>query len=252
MNPSDRTPDISRLNESCARCQLNRICLPRALGPDAVEKLDGIIKHSGRFNRGSHLYRQGTALHSLYIIKTGWVKNYLTTADGTEQILGFYLPCDLLGLDGLEQKRHTSSSVALDLVSVCELPYEDLDDLCRQLPLLDEEIKIQLCRELSHQHVLILLMAQKKADERLAIFLLSLSFRLKALRRNDADFDLPMSHAEIGNFLGMAPETVSRILGRIEENGIIKMDGKRVQIMNLPQLCRISPLCDNCSVELAH
>lgn len=239
-------PNISPLRVSCPNCRLGKLCLPQGLNPAEMAQLDDIVKHCRPLQRGAHFFRQGDELRALYVVTSGSVKNYVTSPDGTEQIIGFYLPGELLGLDALEHRRHTSSAVTLERTFLCEMPYGRFEELCTHMPHLTRQILVQTGRELTHDHEIRLLMGQKGVEERLALFLLSLSDRHKARGFSETEFNLSMSRYDIANFLGVAAETVSRTLSRFEKDGLLRVERKLVRIVDLPRLRAIAGFCGEC------
>ena len=159
----------------------------------------------------------------------------MVDVDGTEKILGFYLPGELLGLDGLDQHRHPSTATVLETTAVCELPYERLKALCYRNPQLQGRLMACLGRELSREHHC-LLMGQRPAESRLAQFLLDYSSRLKARQLSATEFVLPMSRSELANFIGVASETVSRLIKRFQDEGTVQIDHRQILIRDVPRL----------------
>jgi CRP/FNR family transcriptional regulator len=216
-----------------------------------MAQLDNIIKHSRPLQRGAHFFRQGDELRALYVVKSGSVKSYITAPDGTEQVIGFYFPGELLGLDALEHRRHTSSAVTLERTALCEMPYARFEELCFHVPHMTRQILAQAGRELAHDHEIQLLMGQKGMEERLALFLVNLSLRHQERGFSATEFNLSMSRYDIANFLGVAAETVSRSLSRFEKEGLVKVDRKLVRVLDLPRLRLIAGFCGECLTTAA-
>lgn len=239
-------PSWRLIKVACPNCRLNRLCLPHGLTPSELDQLNGIIKRGRPLERGEHLYRQGEDLHSLYVVMSGSAKSYITAPDGAEQILGFYLPGELLGLDALEHKYHTSSAVALERTVLCELPYVRFEELCLSLPALSWQMQSQFSKELARDHEVMLLIGQRGVEERLALFLLSLSARLKERGFSETEFNLSMSRHDIASFLGVATETVSRSFSRLEKDGLLSVERKLVRIKDLERLKAMVGRCSSC------
>jgi CRP/FNR family transcriptional regulator len=228
--------NLSPIKVTCPDCRLNRICLPHGLDPKEIEQLDGIVKRNKPLQRGDLFYAQGDAMRSLFVILSGSAKSYITASDGTEQIVGFYFPGELMGLDALEHHRHNSTAMALEKTVLCELPFTRFEDLCAKIPHLNHEMFSLYSKELTHEQEMLLLMGQRDVDQRLAVFLLNLSARFKARGYSSSDFFLSMSRYDIANFLGIAPETVSRSFSQFEKRGLLHVDGKKVCLYDRDRL----------------
>lgn len=224
----------------CAECSLNPICLPVAVGPEDLDRLESIIQRTRPLHRGDHLYWEETPFEAIYAIKAGALKAYTTTDNGEEQVTGFYLAGEVVGMDGIHTDIHMSSAVALETTSVCEIPFNRLQDLAHEIPGLQNHFFKLMSREIQSDQQLMLLLSKKTAEARIASLLLSLSERYKRRRLSDHRFRLPMSRSDIGNYLGLAVETVSRIFTRFQNQQVLAVEGKEVCILDREQLCRIS------------
>ena len=173
------------------------------LDPIDVDRLDEIVKRNRPLHRGDYLFREGDKFQCLYIVKTGSVKTYAPSEDGGEQVLGFHLPGELIGLDAIEKSRHHCSARVLETSAVCEVPFHQLEDLSTTIPSLQHQMYRLLSREISQDENMLTLLGKKNAEERLAAFLLSLSERFKRRGFSPSDFHLSMSRHEIGNYLGL-------------------------------------------------
>lgn len=209
------------------------------LEPDDVEKLDEIVKRNRPLHRGDHLFRDGDRFHSLFVVKTGSVKTYAPSEDGGEQVLGFHLPGELIGLDAIENDMHNCSAKVLETSAVCEIPFDHLEELSSVVPSLQHQMFRLLSREIGHDENMLTLLGKRNAEERLAAFLISLSDRFKRRGFSASDFYLSMSRHEIGNYLGLAVETVSRLFTRFQEDGLLKVERKHIQLMDLDRLRQI-------------
>ncbi len=227
---------LENLKVACKNCSLSTLCLPMGLNPEDVERLDSIIKRGRPFHRGDHLFRGGDKFHSLRVITSGSVKTYTPNEDGGEQVLGFHLPGELIGLDAIQDDHHNCSSVALETTAVCEVPFTQLESLSSLMPSLQHQMYRLLSREIGHETEMLTLLGKKSAEERLATFLLSFSERFKQRGFSASDFFLSMSRHEIGNYLGLAVETVSRLFTRFQEEGLLMVERKHIQLLDLPRL----------------
>ncbi|MFK7732757.1 MAG: fumarate/nitrate reduction transcriptional regulator Fnr [Pseudomonadales bacterium] len=225
---------------SCADCRLSGICLPLAVASDDIVKLDEIIRRGKPLQKGDRLYSQDGEFNAIYAVRSGALKAYCNTSSGAEQVTGFYLPGEILGMDGIANLKHASSAVALETSAICEIPFEQLGDLSLQLPNLQRHFFKILSREIADDQKLLTLVSKNTADERVAAFLLSLSARFARRQLSGEKFLLPMSRMDIGNFLGLTIETVSRVLGRFKKNIWIDLEGRDVRIQNIDALKNIA------------
>ena len=231
--------DLTHLRICCEHCNLAEICLPRGLDPKDMERLDKIARRGPPLHKGDHLFRRGDPLGSLYAVRSGSVKVSAITDQGDEQILGFYLPGELLGLDAIEHGRHSCAAVALETSSVCGFPYSQLNAICKDIPALHEQMNRLMGREISQENELLLTISRKNAEERIATFLLSLSMRFQRLGYSATKFRLSMSRGEIGNYLGLTIETVSRVFTRFRQSGLISAGRRFVEVTDMDGLKRI-------------
>lgn len=221
---------------ACKNCTLAALCLPVDLSPEEIERLDLIIKRNRPLHRGDQLFVCGEPFRSLYVVKTGSVKTFAPSGEGGEQVLGFHLPGEIIGLDAIDKAHHTCSARVLETSAICEIPFSQLEELSCCIPSLQHQIFCLLSKEISYDTEMLLLLGKRNAEERLAAFLLSLSRRLQRRGLSPTDFYLSMSRHEIGNYLGLAVETVSRLFTRFQEEGLMLVDRKHVQIMDLRAL----------------
>ena len=206
------------------------------LDPNDVDRLDEIVKRNRPLHRGDYLFRESDKFQCLYIVKTGSVKTYAPSEDGGEQVLGFHLPGELIGLDAIEKSRHHCSARVLETSAVCEVPFHQLEDLSTTIPSLQHQMYMLLSREISQDENMLTLLGKKNAEERLAAFLLSLSERFKRRGFSPSDFHLSMSRHEIGNYLGLAVETISRLFTRFQDEKLLKVERKHIQLLDIERL----------------
>lgn len=227
---------LETIKVACQNCSLSTLCLPMALTPDDVRRLNKIIKRNRPLHRGDHLFHEGETFESLRVVTTGSIKTYSTGDDRSERVLGFHLPGELIGLDAIENNTHRCSAKALETTLVCEIPFNQLEQLSSDIPSLQHQLYQLLSREIGHEYEMLMLLGKRGADERLATFLISLSERFKNRGFSATDFFLSMSRSEIGNHLGLAVETISRIFTRFQEEGIICVERKHVQLLDQQRL----------------
>jgi len=206
-----------------------------------VERLESIVKRSRPLHRGDQLFRRGDRFEALYVVKTGTVKTYAPSGEhGSEQVLGFHLPGELLGLDAIDRDCHVCSAKVLETAAICEIPFQRFEELAARVPSLQRQMYRLLSKEIVQDSEMLLLLGKKSAEERLATFLLSLSQRLSRRGLSPTDFYLSMSRHEIGSYLGLAVETVSRLFTRFHEEGILGVDRKHVRLIDLAALETLS------------
>jgi CRP/FNR family transcriptional regulator len=234
--PEHKVISFETMRVACRSCTLGTLCLPVGLAPEDVERLDDIVKRSRPLHRGDYLFRSGERFRSLYVVKTGSVKTYSPAAEGGEQVLGFHLPGEVIGLDAIEKEVHACSAKVLETSAICEVPFSRFEELSNSIPSLQHQMYRLLSKEISQDTEMLLLLGKKGAEERLATFLLSMSRRLRKRGLSATDFYLSMSRHEIGNYLGLAVETVSRLFTRFQDEGLLKVDRKHVQLTNLEAL----------------
>ena len=234
--PDRNVISFDKIKVACKNCSLSTLCLPWGLAPEDVDKLDSIVKRNRPLQRGEHLFRTDDGFRNLYVVKTGSVKTYTQSTDGSEQVIGFHLPGEILGLDAIQAARHGCSARILETSAVCELPFDRLEELAGNIPSLQHQMFRLLSREIGADAEMLALLSKSTAEERLASFLISLSNRFKRRGFSATDFFLSMSRQEIGSFLGLALETVSRLFTRFQEDGLLKVERKHVQILDLEAL----------------
>lgn len=225
---------------SCSSCRLNTICLPFSLEGRDIEALDRIIQRGRPLQKGHHLYRQGDGFQSIYAVRAGSFKAYQTTDDGREQVTGFYFPGELVGMDGISSNLHASSARALETASVCEIPFAALEKLSASMPQLQRHFFQLMSREITEDQQLITLLSKSSADERVAALLLSVSARNARRRLSATQFRLSMSRVDIGNYLGLTVETVSRVFSRLQKLAVLRVDNKEIEIIDPPALERLA------------
>ncbi len=240
MHDSNKVVSLSEIKLACKNCSLQQLCLPLGISESDLDRLEQIISRKRPIRRGEHLYHQGDRFHSIFAIRTGSLKLYTISDDGSEQVNGFYLPGELIGLDGVTQVSHPSTARALETTTVCEIPFQRLEDLIGELPSLRHQLLRLMGREIHDDHELLMLLGKKAAEERVAAFLLSVSRRFKTRGFSGSEFRLSMTRNDVGNYLGLAVETVSRILTRFHEQGLLTADGKLIKVHDTTALHKLA------------
>ena len=232
--------DLERLRRNCARCSLHRLCEPAGIGAGELERLDQVVRRRRPVARGERLFHAGDPLGALFVGREGAFKTVLVSEDGEEQVLGFHLPGELIGLDALGSGQHRCEAVALTDASVCEVPYERLTSIAMQLPELQHQLLRIIGQRLEREQDHIGMLVRRQAGERIALFLHGLSRRVAQAGGSATSLVLPMSRDDIGHFLGLALETVSRGFSRLQDEGVIQVSGRRVEILDADELERMA------------
>ena len=231
-------PHDKRTN--CGNCRLNTICLPISLHIEDIDKLDNIIQRGKPLQKGDYLYRANDHFDSVYAIRSGAVKAITLSDNGEEQVTGFYLPGEVVVMDGIAENRYTNSVIALETASVCEIPFNRMEELSLQIPNLQRHFFQLMSREITQDQQIITLLSKSNAEERIAALLLSISSRNSRRQLSANAFRLPMSRTDIGNYLGLTIETVSRIFTRLQKQGVITVDKKEIVISNIDLLSKVA------------
>ena len=224
--------DLAKLRRSCGQCSLQMLCLPAGINQDDMERLDEIVRRRRPLARGQRLFRIGTPMEALYVVHDGAFKTVALNDEGGEQIIGFHLPGELMGLDALGDGQHRCEAEALGLSMVCEVPLETLDEICRAVPGLQAQLLRVIGRSVGRDQDHVEMLARRQAQERIAMFLHSLSERYLSLGLPPTEFTLPMSREDIARYLGLVIETVSRGFTRLQDEGLIKVRGRQLRILD--------------------
>jgi CRP/FNR family transcriptional regulator, anaerobic regulatory protein len=233
-----RAGTVAPLTTLCSTCHLRDLCLPCGLSGTDTQRLDGLMFARRKVAAGQPLYNQGDKFQFIYAVRSGTFKSSLTLADGREQVSGFHMAGELMGLDGVASGAHASSATALEDTEICAIPYTHLNDLAAESASLQLVVARLMSREIVREHSLMMLLGSMNAEERLAAFLLNLSQRLKARGYSPSEFHLRMSRAEIGSYLGMKLETVSRTFSAFQQQGLLEVDKRHIRIVDLDGLTR--------------
>ncbi len=228
--------DIGRLRRSCSNCSLRRLCLPDSLGTSDVEKLDDIVQQRLPLDRGEPLFYAGDDFHNIYVVRSGSMRSTQASMPGEEQVIGFHLPGELLGLDAISSGRHQCNAVALDRTSVCAVPFEQLETVALKVPALQQQLLRIISREMVEEHAHLAALGRRSARERLALFLHSFAARLERSGHPGDEISLTMSRGDIASYLGVALETVSRLMTRLAEEGVIAIDRRHLRILDRDEL----------------
>lgn len=240
VNQKNTAPTtLNALRAACSQCNLRELCLTYGLNEQDLEKLESMVGARRRIRRGTHLYRAGECFEAIYAIRSGFFKTDVLLEDGRDQVTGFQMAGEILGMDGISSEAHTCNAIALEDSEVCVIPYALLEQLGREIEALQHNFHKVMSREIVRDHGLMMLLGSMRAEERLAAFLLNMSQRFQARGYSEAEFHLRMTREEIGSYLGLKLETVSRAFSRFQDEGLIAVQQKHVRILNLLGLKRI-------------
>jgi CRP/FNR family transcriptional regulator len=223
----------------CSNCNLRELCMPVGLQPEELRRIDGLVASRKRLKRREALFRNGEKFESLYAIRTGTFKTCVASEDGRDQVTGFQMAGEILGLDGIVSDQYNCDAVALEDAEVCVIPFGSIETLSRDVPALQRHVHQIMSREIVRDHGVMLLLGSMRAEERLAVFLLNLLQRLHARGFSRSEVLLRMSREEIGSYLGLKLETVSRTLSKFAEDGILDVQQRHLRILNVDALQRM-------------
>jgi CRP/FNR family transcriptional regulator, anaerobic regulatory protein len=231
---SQTMPDIQMapFKVACSGCNLRELCLPVGMSTEQLDRLDGLIGTRRQVGRGEALFRIGEPFGALYAVRTGFFKTCVTSEEGRDQVTGFQMAGELLGLDGIGSDRHTCDAVALEDSQVCVIPFGMLEDLSREFSDLQRQFHRIMSREIVRDHGVMLLLGSMRAEERLAAFLLNLTKRLQARGYSSSSLVLRMTREEIGSYLGLKLETVSRAFSKFQDEGLLEVKQRQIVVLD--------------------
>jgi len=231
------------LKSACSNCSVLELCLPLGLSDQEITRLDTLIVQRVKVKKGAALYRAGDSLRSLYAVRTGSFKTNVLSIDGREQVTGFQMPGEMLGLDAISTDLHTCNAFALEDSEVCPIHFAHLEKLARELPSLQHNLNKILSREIVCDHDMLMMLGNMNSDERLAAFLLNLSQRLNMRGYSSKNFVLKMRREEIGSYLGLRLETICRGIAHLRDQELVEITGRDVKIRNLEGLKQLIAGC---------
>lgn len=236
--------NLASLKAACSTCNLRQLCLPLGLEETDLNRLEKIISRRQRIEPGQHLYRARDDFHHLYAIRRGFFKTYELNNDGIEHVNGFHMTGELIGLDAISDESHVCNAVALEDGEVCEVPFLKLEELFHDIPALQHQFHRIMSREIGGDHSLMMLLGTMRAEEKLATFLINLAERLAARGLSPDSMHLSMSREDIGNYLGLKLETVSRMFSKFQDEGLIEVERRNLHIKDVGGLRKIA-LCQH-------
>ena len=226
-------------NVACSNCNLQELCMPLGLNKDELDRIDDIVATRRKIKRGSILFRNGEKFTNLFAIRTGFFKTCVASEDGRDQVTGFQMAGEVIGLDGIVNDFHTCDAVALEGAAVCVMPFDRIEELSREINSLQRHVHKIMSREIVREHGVMLLLGSMRAEERLATFLLNLVQRLHARGFSQSELILRMTREEIGSYLGLKLETVSRTFSKFVDEGIVEVKQRHVRILKTDALSEI-------------
>lgn len=224
--------DLARLRHSCGQCTLRQLCLSAGIGSDDVDRLDRIVKRRRPIASRERLFAAGTELKALYVVREGSFKTVILSEDGQQQVIGFHLPGELMGLDALGTGRHRCEARALEASGVCEVPLGDLERVAAEVPGLQHQLLRVIGGSMSRDQDHMEMLGRRQASERVLLFVHNMAERYRALGRPDDLLVLSMNREDIANYLGLVIETVSRSFSRLQDDGVIVVRGRQVRILD--------------------
>ncbi|CAL61795.1 Transcriptional activator protein anr [Herminiimonas arsenicoxydans] len=249
-NPSpDLSPSIivSAVRASCATCSMHQLCLPMGLGENDIDKLDQIIGRRRKVPRDGYLYRMDDPFTNLYAVRIGHFKTYQVNAGGEQQITGFQMAGELLGMDAISTDRHHCDAIALEDSEVCEIPFPRLEELFGSMPILLRHFHRMMSQEITREQSVMLLLGNMRAEQRFAAFLVNLASRYVARGYSSTSFQLRMSREDIGNYLGLTIESISRLLSKFKKQGLLKVSNREIELLDLVTLKAMAAGTETCS-----
>jgi CRP/FNR family transcriptional regulator len=221
---------------SCTSCRLSELCLPLALNKSEIHKLDAIVERNRPLTKGDHLYRQSDEFKSVYAVRSGSFKSYFLSNSGKSRVTGFYLLGDIIGMDGIASNKYANSTSALEHSSICKIPFSQLGKLSREQPSLQHHFFAIMGNEITKDQQVHTLLSSYSAEERTASFLLGLSSRYARVSLSPTRFLLSMTRGDIGEYLGLTVETVSRIFTSLQKKRLMSVDNREIELLDIESL----------------
>ncbi|RKP52608.1 fumarate/nitrate reduction transcriptional regulator Fnr [Trinickia fusca] len=234
-----RPAKASRTQVRCSSCSMRSACMPSGFSAPDLTRFDAIVSATRLVKRGDALYRTNDPFQSIYAVRAGSFKTVVMHRDGREQVIGFHLAGEVLGLDGVYTEHHSSDAIALEDSSVCIIPYVLLEQMCAESKALQQQVLRTMSGEIVRESSLMMLLGTMSAEQRVANFLLNLSSRMQARGYSPNEFNLRMTREEMGNYLGMKLETVSRMFSKFQRDGLVQTRGKQIRIVDIEALERV-------------
>ena len=241
--------NLNSLRASCSACSMHQLCLPMGLGESDMQRLDQIIGRRRKVPKDTLLYRMDDAFTNLYAIRLGHFKTYQVSPAGDQQITGFQMSGELLGMDAISTEHHHCDAMALEDSEVCEIPFARLEELFGTIPTLLHHFHRMMSREITREQNVMLLLGNMRAEQRFAAFLVNLSSRYTARGYSSTTFQLRMSREEIGNYLGLTIESISRLLSRMKKQGLLRVANREIELLDPDRIRAIAAGTEACDAE---
>lgn len=238
-NSAPATSVRTRAATNCSSCAMHALCMPQGLTQPETERMEALISTSRTVRSGESLYRANDSFQSIYAVRAGSFKTVVMHLDGREQVTGFSIAGDMLGLDGVCSGQHSCNALAIEDSNVCIIPFHLLEAMCREVKTMQQHVHRLMGGEIVREATLMMLLGTMSADQRVAAFLLNLSGKLKSRGYSPAEFHLRMTREEIGSYLGMKLETVSRMFSKFQKDGLVDTHGKQIRILDMEGLARV-------------
>ena len=234
----DMLGDVNRFAVTCSTCKLKERCLAEGLDAEAMKRIDGLVTARIRLRKGETLFRAGDRFTSLYVIRSGSCKTVSLSDDGRDQIVGYHMSGDVIGTDGVSTGSHATQARSLEDTQVCVLSFERIEAMGRQDSGLQHNLHRLFSREIARERAIMMVFGMR-SEQRLAAFLLDLSQRYHARGYSSHEFVLRLTREEIGSYLGLRIETVSRLLSRFQRDGLIRVQGRVVKLLDRQPMERL-------------
>jgi len=228
--------NLHAIKVACSNCNMRELCMPVGVSEQDLQRIDDLIGTRRKVKRNESLFRNGEKFNALYAIRTGFFKTSVATEDGRDQVTGFQMAGEIMGLDGIVNDFHSCDAIALEDAEVCVMPFDKIESLSREVNSLQHHVHKIMSREIVREHGVMLLLGSMRAEERLAAFLLNLVQRLHARGFSQTELVLRMTREEIGSYLGLKLETVSRTFSKFVEEGMVEVKQRHVRILNTEAL----------------
>jgi len=232
--------DLNALRRSCQDCSLRTLCLPAGVDIGELDQLDQLVQRPAPLARNQSLFHTGDPFRSIFVVRSGSLKTVQYAHDADAQIMGFHLPGEVLGLDAIATNSHHCDAIALERTSVCAVPMNDIERTASRVPSLQRQLHRIMSREMAHDRAHMAALGRRAARDRLALFLYDLSYRLVQSGHSGTAFQLPMLRDDIANYLGLALETVSRLLNQLADDGLVTIDRRHIRIEHPEKLAQMA------------
>lgn len=228
--------EITKLQSACSQCNLQELCLPIGLSEAELSLVDSLVDERRKIARGEAIFRSGDRFTAIYAVKLGFFKTEVLSEDGRHQVTSFYMAGEVLGMDGISAETHHCDAIALEDSEVCLIPFHELETISVKIPTMQRHLHRVMSREIVRDQGMMMMLGAMRAEERVIAFLLNLSQRYAVRGYASTDFNLRMTREEIGSYLGLKLETVSRTFSHLQEEGLLQVEKKRIRLMDAAKL----------------